>query len=707
MGDARLTAALLLLLTICTILTDNVAYAYNPINATLTPSPSQSGQQFGWDIALANEGKTAVISAPSRDNLKGAVFVYEYSAVTAWEQLTILAPDASTVHYFGTSVAADGDTIAVGAPYYNSTHGAVFVFVRTGESYALEQAIARPIAGFGVEVSLSGDTIAVGPALNDDDVAAVVFARSGSSWSHQQTLTASVTSEAADDCFITALDGDILAVSFYAAGAIFIFTRSASTWTLTQTLAGPTGVGESLAISRGGDLIAAGYDDYSDQAGAVYVYRRQSGSYALDAKLYASDSTHDYLFGDSVSTDGEFVAVGSRWADAPHLASGAGYLFHRNATTGEWAQQGRFVPGRLGDNSQFGYGVAVQGRTVVGTKWERAVVYNTDTITSFDDRPEPSYMFYVIVGIIVASAAVTAAALLSLAVAAVILYTVLAKSRGRTTLDAQALDAIIFGDDTKVHLLRAFDPSTVHVHRESGFRGEGVHGTVYECRVDDIDDLCAFKEMTLTPEARRTTEGLVGYLEKLSLADVHGVCRVHGVVMSDTTLGVVTDLADRTMLDLLDSGEIPTDWPGRWALSREIAQAVAGLHDHSIIHGNLKETNVQFKDGRVLLTDAGLADFSKTGFLASETPDATRQARDVEDLGQLLGLISGGERGALGPVALPDDIPEGWRVLLEECASDNVWQRPSAADVVARVDQLVSAAEMEGPVDGAEIAYLF
>ena len=70
---------------------------------------------------------------------------------------------------FGSAVAADGDTVVVGAPGHDlpaPETGAAYVFVRAGGVWTLEAKLSPvgppPITGFGGSVSVSGDTVVVG-----------------------------------------------------------------------------------------------------------------------------------------------------------------------------------------------------------------------------------------------------------------------------------------------------------------------------------------------------------------------------------------------------------------------------------------------------------------------------------------------------------------------------------------------------------------
>src|SRR5688572_24260362 len=138
---------------------------------------------------------------------------------------------------FGISVAlsADGNTLAVGAYFEDSSAGGVYVFGRSGCAWSQQAYVKASNAGagdaFGVSVALSadGNTLAVGAYFEDSGTpgvnstpdeaafssgAAYVFSRSGGVWSQQAYVKASNTG--AGDLFGVSValsaDGNTLAV---------------------------------------------------------------------------------------------------------------------------------------------------------------------------------------------------------------------------------------------------------------------------------------------------------------------------------------------------------------------------------------------------------------------------------------------------------------------------------------------------------------
>ncbi len=222
-------------------------------------SNTGAGDRFGYPVALSADGNTLAVSAFYEDSNatgiggnqnnddasdSGAVYVF-VRAGGAWsQQAYVKASNTGNNDYFGYTLALsdDGDTLAVGAPFEDTTansSGAVYVFTRSGATWSQQAFVKASNTGqddlFGSYVALSadGDTLAVGAPDEDSDATGIggtdndntinsgavyVFTRSGATWSQQAYVKASNTG--AGDRFGYALalsgDGSTLAVgAFY------------------------------------------------------------------------------------------------------------------------------------------------------------------------------------------------------------------------------------------------------------------------------------------------------------------------------------------------------------------------------------------------------------------------------------------------------------------------------------------------------------
>jgi hypothetical protein len=296
---------------------------------------------------LESSNTTGVNGDQSNTSMAGAGAAYVFTRTgSTWTQQAYLKASTASNMNFGSAVSISGDSLAVGAfgELSNATGingnqndvsaggaGAVYLFTRAGSTWT-QQAYIKPSNTrhaffFGYTVALDKDTLAVGATGetstatgingNQADASAIgagavyVFTRAGTTWS-QQAYVKSSNTQVAGQAFGAglALRGDLLAVgapaetskatgingdqkdtSLLGAGAVYLFSRTGTTW---QQLAyvKPTNTatdadyGQGLSLSA--DSLAIGSyrepsaatglnGNQSDKsisgAGAVYVVR--------------------------------------------------------------------------------------------------------------------------------------------------------------------------------------------------------------------------------------------------------------------------------------------------------------------------------------------------------------------------------------------------------------------------------------------------
>ena len=194
---------------------------------------------------------------------------------------------------------------------------------------------------FGCSVALSGDTALVGA-----NGTAYVFTRSGTTWSQQATLTDPNWSSGDEFGAPVALDGDTALVSspgqvvdgYYGVGAVYVFTRSNTTWSLQATLADPNWSPGATNHHFGYPLALSGDTALVGANGGPDVFTRSGTSWSQQAELSASDAAPGDDFGDSVALSGDTALVGDRNKTVGGQADiGAVYVFTRSGTS--WSQQ--------------------------------------------------------------------------------------------------------------------------------------------------------------------------------------------------------------------------------------------------------------------------------------------------------------------------------------------------------------------------------
>ena len=156
-------------------------------------------------------------------------------------------------------------------------------------------------------------------------------------WSQQQELSASDGASSNFFGYSVALSGDASTTLVGAlgangfTGAAYVFTRSGSGWVQQQELSATDGAagdsfGDSVPLSGDGSTALVGASGKNGYTGAVYVFTRSGSSWVQQQELSASDGASGDFFGDPValSGDGSTALVG---ASSKNNSTGAAYVF--------------------------------------------------------------------------------------------------------------------------------------------------------------------------------------------------------------------------------------------------------------------------------------------------------------------------------------------------------------------------------------------
>jgi len=412
-------------------------------------SVALSGDTLAVGAAFEDSGSVGANGDQANDNAKdsGAVYVFVRRGATWSQQAYIKASNTDRGDLFGQAVALSGDTLVVGAPQEASAAtgvnnnqtdntasgaGAAYVFVRSGTTWTqqayLKASNTDRLDTFGGAVAVFGDSVAVG-AIGESSAAAgidgnqadnttntsgavYVFTRTGATWTQQAYVKASNTGAGDDFGAALALSADTLVVgavgedsaatgiggnqadeTALSAGAVYVFTRTGSTWSQQSYIkASNTDAGDLFGnvVALSGDTLAVGAygedsaatgvngnqtDNTTNAAGAVYVFIRTSGTWIQQAYLKASNTGRNYQFGTSLALSGDALVVGAsgensgatgidgNQADGTAPSAGAAYVFARTGTT--W-QQGAYVKAsNTGSDDGFGISVALSDDALV------------------------------------------------------------------------------------------------------------------------------------------------------------------------------------------------------------------------------------------------------------------------------------------------------------------------------------------------------
>ena len=320
---------------------------------TITLSDGGTGDRFGWSVALSSDGNTAIIGAPY-DNIggnagQGSATIFTRSSSTWTEQIKITHPSgtANSNFGFGVAISDDGLRVAVGRVTQVGVQlPSVRIYFYNGSSWVFEQELTTPTdddssssTGFGTSVAFNNtaNTLIVGAnewdggsgAGNDNTGAAIIYTRSGTTWSLQATLKASGPTLSAGgkfgQCVALSGDGNLALIGapyeyvnpYYQQGTATVYTRSGSTWTKETTLLNDSGsyvyFGNGVALSNDGNTALIGaFEDAT--IGSASVFTRFNGVWTKQIKLFNSlntgSSTGSFGISVSLSNDGRIALIG-------------------------------------------------------------------------------------------------------------------------------------------------------------------------------------------------------------------------------------------------------------------------------------------------------------------------------------------------------------------------------------------------------------
>ncbi len=344
--------------------------------ARLTTNDGKEGDGFGNSVAIGSD--IVVVGAPSHKigSIAGAIYTFIRDKTTGtWAQRgTALGP--SIPGSFGTSVALDGDTLAVGAPS-TAPSGHVYVYQNFGGSWSttgsLSPSDSPPDAYFGGAIAIDNGRMLIGArydstfAQYEGSAYAFAYESATNSWEQQQKL---VPGSAAGDSFgqSLAIAGTFAVVAapgrnlYQGAVDLFSFDSGSVAWIKQGSLQGPAGpngyFGNSLALSP--ELLAVGSLGKTDD-NIVYLYTAALGTATFQSSIPADSQQFPGGFGQSLSWSNGELLVSAPQAIIDRTRG----IVHRFSSTGSFWTEVQPVSA-LGDQGErFGWFVALSGDVAV------------------------------------------------------------------------------------------------------------------------------------------------------------------------------------------------------------------------------------------------------------------------------------------------------------------------------------------------------
>ncbi len=303
-------------------------------------SVNEELERFGRTIVA--DGETLLIGAIDADEARGAVYVFKYD--DTWQQVARLtASDASPGDQFGSSIAADGDIVLIGAQGRSESTGAVYVFSKDPDGTYSETGMLpvediNPGDGFGYVVAVEGNLAVVGsPSHMENMGAAHVFMQGTEGWSQISKLAPDFLTERSRMGGAVMVHMGRVYVSAPMQNLVLEYEWDPESSQLRMrgqlspfdALRGSQ-FGASLAAS--GNEIWVGENRSGRSRGAVYRFMSGEEGWAGAMKLLPDEEIGRGAFGSSLALYGDYAVVG-----AVRMDSRAGGAILMNRSEGEWS----------------------------------------------------------------------------------------------------------------------------------------------------------------------------------------------------------------------------------------------------------------------------------------------------------------------------------------------------------------------------------
>ncbi len=222
---------------------------------------------------------------------------------------------------------------------------------------------------FGSSLAVDGDLIAV--SLQDGapggSVGEVrVFERGAGTLSSQAQFQ--VLGSAPDFGWSLDLDGDRLAVCSGGGGdLVHVFQRSVLGWNLDAIIPAPSGTPTQVSVDLEGDRLVVGVASdgtAGTEAGTAYIYDLSGGAWSLSAQLFADNPAPFQRFGASVGIGSDYVVVGRPTTPSRSPVVWGGVWVYELTSAG-WAHTAKLRAPDGGAGREIPVDMAVDGERIV------------------------------------------------------------------------------------------------------------------------------------------------------------------------------------------------------------------------------------------------------------------------------------------------------------------------------------------------------
>ncbi|MBN1969771.1 MAG: hypothetical protein JXR48_13505 [Candidatus Delongbacteria bacterium] len=297
---------------------------------------SDGGQFDAFGESISISGNDLVVGASKNDDRgadSGSAYVFRFDGINWVQEANLLASDGLAYNYFGFSVSIDNTTILVGAYGKNTYAGAAYIFEKIDNVWVQKKIVQKPNPAayefFGCSVSLSGYNFAVGAyAVYGLTGAVYTYHKEDGIWNYLD-YTMDYNRKPGDRLgSVICLKGDQLLCGAYAddefgsdSGSASSFYFNGQSWIQQRKLfsadvasynseyeLNPIEINDNLLVIGEPNLYGHGVD------GVVNIYNKINNDWVFDSQL-VSPKYIPYIpgekFGANISTDGEYIAVGT------------------------------------------------------------------------------------------------------------------------------------------------------------------------------------------------------------------------------------------------------------------------------------------------------------------------------------------------------------------------------------------------------------
>jgi hypothetical protein len=245
-----------------------------------------TSEYSGWSVSLSGDGNTLAIGSYGYSGIlqqRGITRIYKYHpSIYSWGAEEIMGITASEGSGYSVSLSYDGNTVAIGAHTYSTVKGITRIY-KYSHRWDLMGAFegSNDFEYSGISVSLSGDgnTVAIGaPYYSISKGITRIYRYTNGSWPSTPTHSIEgLTGESSGRSVSISYNGNTVAVGS-SKGITRIYRYSNNTWNLTHSIEGLTSDHNEhqVSLSPDGNTLAIGAHAYSSFKGITRIYRISS-----------------------------------------------------------------------------------------------------------------------------------------------------------------------------------------------------------------------------------------------------------------------------------------------------------------------------------------------------------------------------------------------------------------------------------------------